>query len=130
MRNRSETGAASAQAARKVKHPYITLKKSTCAGKPIIAGTRIKVEQIAIEYERMGMTPDEIIQAHPHLTLAQVHDALSYFYENIEQINADIRAGEDLVRKMRNLYSQSALEEKRGGLRGKAAHQSIYRPRR
>jgi uncharacterized protein (DUF433 family) len=122
MRNRSETGAASAQAARKVKHPYITLKKSTCAGKPIIAGTRIKVEQIAIEYERMGMTPDEIIQAHPHLTLAQVHDALSYFYENIEQINADIRAGEDLVREMRKLYSQSVLEEKRGEPRGKAAH--------
>lgn len=27
----------------KVKHPYITHKKGVCGGKPIIAGTRIKV---------------------------------------------------------------------------------------
>jgi uncharacterized protein (DUF433 family) len=66
-----------------MKHPYISRKKGTCGGKPIIAGTRIKVEQVAIVYERMGWTADQIIQAHPHLSLAEVHDALSYYYENI-----------------------------------------------
>lgn len=99
----------------KVKHPYITRKKGVCGGKPIIAETRIKVSQIAIEYERLGWTPDEIIQAHPHLTLAQVHDALSYYYENAEEINADIRAGEQLVEELRKLYPRSVLEEKRSG---------------
>ena len=53
--------------------------------------------QIAVEYERMGMSPDEIVDAHPHLTLAQAHDALSYYYENVEEINAEIRAGEQSV---------------------------------
>ena len=99
----------------RIKHPYITRKKSVCGGKPIIAGTRIKVAQIAIEYERIGWTPDEIIQAHPHLTLAQVHDALAYYYENAEQINADIRSGEQLAEQLQRLYPRSVLEEKRGG---------------
>ena len=98
----------------KIKHPYITRKKGTCGGKPIIAGTRIKVSQIAIYYENMGYTPDDIIQAHPHLTLAQVHDALSYYYDHIHEINAEIRESERLVREFRKLYPRSILEEKRG----------------
>ena len=41
----------------KSRHLYITRKKAVCGGKPIIAGTRLKVSQIAIEYERLGWTP-------------------------------------------------------------------------
>ncbi|MFQ5865281.1 MAG: DUF433 domain-containing protein [bacterium] len=99
---------------RKVKHPYIARKKGVCGGKPIINGTRIKVAQIAIEYEQMGWTPDEILHAHPHLTLPQVHDALSYYYENASEINTDIRAGEQLVEELRKQYPDSLLEVKLG----------------
>ena len=100
---------------RRIKHPYITRKKGTCGGKPIIAGTRIKVSQIAIECDRMGWTPDEAIQAHPHLTLAQVHDALSYYYDHVEEINAELLERERIVRELRKLHPRSLLEEKRGG---------------
>jgi uncharacterized protein (DUF433 family) len=115
MRKRESTIStiASAQrSGRSVKHPYVTRKRGTCAGKPIIIGTRIKVEQIAVEYESMGLTADEIVQRHPHLTLAQVHDALSYYYDNIDQIKADLRAGEELVRELRKLYPLSVVEDK------------------
>jgi len=98
----------------RVRHPYITHKKGVCGGKPVVAGTRIKIAQIAVEYERMGWTPDEIIQAHPHLTLAQVHDALAYYYANAEEINADIRRDEQLVEELQRVYPRSVLEEKRG----------------
>jgi uncharacterized protein (DUF433 family) len=96
-----------------LKHPYITRKKGVCGGKPIIAGTRIKVTQIAIEYEMMGLTADQIIEAHPHLTLAQIHDALSYYYESIEELNAEIKAEEQFVEEMKKLYP-SKLRQKRG----------------
>jgi len=36
----------------KARHPYITRKKGVCGGKPVIAGTRMKVTQIAIEHEK------------------------------------------------------------------------------
>ena len=61
----------------------------------------------------MGLTPDEIVQAHPHLILAQVHDALSYYYDHAEEILSDIRKSEQLVEEMRKKYSKSVLEEVR-----------------
>jgi len=99
----------------KIRHPYITRKQGVCGGKPIIAGTRIKVAQIAIEYDRMGWSADEIVQVHPHLTLAQIHDALSYYYDHVEEINADIRADEHFVAELRQQMSRSAPEEKLNG---------------
>lgn len=98
---------------RRITHPYITRQPGVCGGKPIIKGTRIKVSQIALYYERMGYTPDQIVQAHPHLTLAQVHDALSYYYDHIQavdnEIAEEIRRADEHKRR-----SVSILEHKRG----------------
>jgi len=111
----------------RTRHPYITRKKGTCGGKPIIAGTRIKVSQIAIEYERMGMTPDEIVEAHPHLTLPQIHSALSYYYENVEAINAQIRAERLFVEEMMKLHPGSVLQEKIARARRRKAARAAKR---
>lgn len=88
----------------KIGHPYVEQKAGVCGGKPVIVGTRIKVTQIAIEYERLGWTADQIIDAHPHLTLAQVHDALSYYYENQVAMDADILADEQFVAEIKQQY--------------------------
>lgn len=85
-------------------HPYIERRPEISQGKPVIIGTRIKVSQITLEYERLGWTPDQIIDAHPHLTLAQVHDALSYYYENQAEIDADLLAEEKLAAELRQRY--------------------------
>lgn len=37
-----------------------------------------------------GFTPEELVSRFPELTLAQVHDALAYFYDNREEIQNDI----------------------------------------
>lgn len=96
-----------------LKHPYITRQKGVSGGKPVVKGTRLRVAQIALEYERLGWTPDEIIQAHPHLTLAQVHDALSYYYQHAAEINADLLANERQVEELRKLHPRSVFEERR-----------------
>jgi uncharacterized protein (DUF433 family) len=88
-----------------VHHPYIEKNPDVSGGKAVIAGTRIKVTQIAIEYERLGWTPDRIVDAHPHLALAQVHDALSYYYENQASLDTEIREEEKIVREMKQQYS-------------------------
>ncbi len=87
-----------------VRHPYVERRPGVSGGKPVIVGTRIKVTQVAIEYERLGWTADQIIDAHPHLTLAQVHDALSYYYENQAALDADILADEQTVAELSQLY--------------------------
>ena len=71
-------------------HIRIVQRDGICSGKPIVDGTRIKVSDLVIEYDRMGMSADEIVQGHPHLSLAQVHAALSYYYDHIEEIDREI----------------------------------------
>jgi hypothetical protein len=42
---------------------------------------------VIVGYMRAGYTPEEIASdVLPHLTLAQVYDALSYFYDHSDEI--------------------------------------------
>jgi uncharacterized protein (DUF433 family) len=59
-------------------HLYIVTDKKILSGEPIIKGTRTPVRAI-VETWRMGVTAEEIPKRLPHLTLAQVFDALSYY---------------------------------------------------
>ena len=66
----------------------------------MVAGTRVRIVDIAIEYEYLNRTPDEIINAHPHLKLEQVHDALSYYYENREAMDKKIKEDKQFIQKI------------------------------
>lgn len=81
----------------KTLHPYITQDKRISCGSPVIDGTRVRVLDVAIEYEYLGRTPDEIVEAHPQLTLAQVHDALSFYYEHREELDEEIRRRKERI---------------------------------
>ena len=78
-------------------HPYIVKNKNVCDGSRVIEGTRTRVIDIAIEYEVLGRSPDEIIRSHPHVNLYQIHDALSYYYENRDELDKKIRQDQDFV---------------------------------
>jgi uncharacterized protein (DUF433 family) len=73
----------------KINHPYIERKPGVCGGKPVIVGTRIKVTQVAIGYERLGMTPAEIVADYPHLSTVQIADALAYYEDHREEVEAE-----------------------------------------
>lgn len=72
--------------------------------RPVVAGTDIKVSQIASEVERLGMTPDQIVEAHPHLTLADVHAALSYYYDQPDAIRDEWREAEALIARLQEQH--------------------------
>jgi uncharacterized protein (DUF433 family) len=82
-----------------------------CGGRPRIDGHRITVEDVAVWHERLGMSPDEIVSAHPSITLAEVHAALAYYYENRVRIDADIQEGERFVAALK-ARTPSPLQEK------------------
>jgi uncharacterized protein (DUF433 family) len=60
-------------------------------GEPIITGTRTPVRAV-VELWRSGLSPEEIRLDLPHLTLAHVFDALSYYSDHAAEINAHIEA--------------------------------------
>ena len=82
-------------------HPYIVMKKDVCDGSPIIEGTRTRVIDIAVEYEVLGRSADEIIRSHPHLSLYQIHDALSYYYENRDELDQKIKKDQEFITRLK-----------------------------
>lgn len=84
----------------KVDHPYIEVNEKICGGSPVIRGTRMRVVDIVIEYEYLNRTPDEIIGAHPHLKLEQVHDALSYYYANRKELDEKIKSDKQFIQEL------------------------------
>ncbi|MHC5772690.1 DUF433 domain-containing protein [Nostoc sp.] len=70
-------------------HIYIVRDDAILGGEPIIRGTRTPVRAI-VETWRMGVAPEEIPQGLPHITLAQVFDALSYYLDHQNEINSYI----------------------------------------
>ena len=78
----------------------ITVTPGVCGGKPCIAGTRIRVQDIVIRTE-LGDLPDDLVRAFPHITLADVHGALAYYYEHREVIDQQIRDSDELIAKVK-----------------------------
>ena len=70
-------------------HLYIVTDDSVLSGEPIVKGTRTPVRAI-VENWRLGLAPEVIPQQLPHLTLAQVFDALSYYSDHQAEINGYI----------------------------------------
>lgn len=70
-------------------HRYIATNARILGGEPIIEGTRTPVRAI-VEIWRLGVAPEEIPHRLPHLTLAQVFDALSYYSDHQSVINGHI----------------------------------------
>jgi uncharacterized protein (DUF433 family) len=60
-------------------------------GRPRIAGTGVTVRRI-VGWYKLGLSAEEITTEIPHLTLAQVYAALTYYHANREAIEADIAA--------------------------------------
>ena len=80
---------------------YIVQDEGICGGQPRIAGTRLKVQHIALEYEYLGWTPDQICDAHPEIGLPEVNAAISYYYANKQEIDAAIQADEEFAEHLR-----------------------------
>lgn len=69
-----------------VKH--IVRDPTIYGGKPCIEGHRISVHDVVV-WSRQGRSPDAIARDF-HLTRAQVHAALSYYYDHQDEIDGEI----------------------------------------
>ena len=72
------------------KHAYIEVVEKITGSQAMIKGTRVPVS-IIIGYLRMGETPESLVDnILPHLTLAQVYDALSYYHDHQDEIEQEM----------------------------------------
>lgn len=71
----------------------------------VVWGTDIKVSQIADEFEHLGMTVQDIVEAHPHLTLGDVHAALAYYYDHPDVVRRDWAEADELVATLKRRHA-------------------------
>src|SRR5882724_11576841 len=55
-----------------------------------IIGANVKVIEVALDKIAYGWSPEEMHSQHPNLSMARIHAALAYYYENQESIDAEI----------------------------------------
>lgn len=56
-----------------------------------IDGSRMKVIHLVKAMIANTATPERLREAFPHLSLAQIHAALAYYYDHQEQLDAQIK---------------------------------------
>jgi uncharacterized protein (DUF433 family) len=79
-----------------VTEAHITRTPGVCGGAPCIAGRRIRVYHVYVWHEINGMSADEIARSYD-LSVAQVYAALTYAFEHIDDMQAEMREEETLV---------------------------------
>lgn len=80
---------------------HIEITPGIAGGRPRIAGHRIRVQDIVVWHERLGMSPDEIVSQYPGLTLSDVYAALAYYHDHVDEIRSYLAEGEALAESLR-----------------------------
>ena len=95
--------------------PHIEKKLGVCGGKACVASTRIRVQDVYVWHELRGRSPDEIVSEFPQLTLADIHAALAYYWDNLREIRDEMEQAEALLRQVKQVSSSPLQEKLRGG---------------
>lgn len=74
-------------------YPHITKISGVCGGRPAIDHTRVRVVDIVF-LQKEGYAPEKMLEEYPDLNLAQVHAALTYYYDHPKEIDAFIAEDE------------------------------------
>jgi uncharacterized protein (DUF433 family) len=74
---------------------HISKTPGICGGKACIAGHRIRVMDVVVLHELRGLTPSEIVHQYPGITIADVHGALTYYFDNLDEIRSELRQDEE-----------------------------------
>ncbi len=77
-----------------------------CGGQAVVTGTRIRVATILTAY-RQGMPVEEIVQQYTGLKPADVHDAIAYAYDHLDEIEANLAADDESSVKKRHTRNPS-----------------------
>ena len=85
--------------AAKTVYSHITKDPEVCGGRACIDGTRIRVADIAC-LQREGYTPERMLEVYRSLNLARIHAALSYYYENPQEIEDALKEDREVAEKI------------------------------
>jgi uncharacterized protein (DUF433 family) len=93
-------------------YPHIEF---TPDGVPLVEGTMTKVIEIALDRLAHHWDADEIQRQHPHLSLAQIHAVLTYYYDHQTELDAQIQSQLQEVEGIKAAIGDSRIRVKLAG---------------
>lgn len=93
----------------KTNYEHIVLDEK---GVPIVAGTTMKVIEVALEKAAHGWSPEELHFQHPYLTLGQIYSALGYYCDNQAELDKDIERRLAFVNQSRSTSDPAPLVDR------------------
>jgi len=85
-------------------YPHIILDEK---GRPVIAGTTLKVVELVAEKLAYAWSPEELKFQHPYLTLGQIHAALAYYWDHAEELSREIAERLERVETLRRTVKET-----------------------
>lgn len=82
------------------------------AGVAWISGANVKVIELAVDKLAHGSSPEEMHFQYPHLSLAQIHAALAYYYDHQLELDAEIQRRWFEVSKLAAQQATSPLRQR------------------
>lgn len=76
---------------------HVSKTAGVCGGRACITGHRIRVMDIVVWYEFRGYSADEIVGMFPGITLADVHAALAYYFDNMQEIQDEFAKDDEAM---------------------------------
>ena len=74
--------------------------------------TKTKVIEVALDMIAHGWSPEEIHFQHSHLSLGQIHAALSYYHDHKTEFDAEIQRSLARVDELRAQAGDSPIRKK------------------
>ncbi|MCS6910694.1 MAG: DUF433 domain-containing protein [Anaerolineales bacterium] len=90
----------------KTRYEHVVLDETNT---PVIAGTTMKVIELAQAHIAYGWSPEELQFQFPHLTLGRIHSALAYYWDHREELDKDIERRLQFANKLRRSVGESPL---------------------
>ena len=81
-------------------------------GVAYIAETTMKVVELVMAQRAHGWSPEELHFQFPHLSMGQVHAALTYYWDHQKELDADIERRSKLVDRERDAWAGSPATQK------------------
>ncbi|MEX0866231.1 MAG: DUF433 domain-containing protein [Pirellulales bacterium] len=79
-----------------IAHPHVERRTGVQGGRFVIKGTRFPISSV-VQNHRRGLTVEDMLREFPHLSPAQLYDALSFYYDHREMIDQEITEMADVA---------------------------------
>lgn len=80
----------------RVPHPHVEVNSEVLDGSPVVRGTKIPVRRL-FSWHKKGTSAETLLKRYPKLGAARVLDALSFAYDHLDVMEADLERERELL---------------------------------